>query len=112
MCLHLPRIIGILRPCPPLNSMIPALEILRLRRMPPSDLAYFTSYERIDETIQFILDPNRHPHIDFHKDPVSVVGEFNNWGDCPNRADFELISEAPHSNQVLIHKNNQCQTVK
>ena len=59
--------------------------------MPPSDLAYFTAYERIDETIQFILDPNRHPHVDFHKDPVSVVGEFNNWGDCPNRADFELI---------------------
>lgn len=82
----------------------PTLEILRLRRMPPSDLAYFTAYERIDETIQFILDPNRHPHVDFHKDPVSVVGEFNNWGDCLNRADFELISEAPHSNQALFTK--------
>ena len=82
----------------------PTLEILRLRRMPPSDLAYFTAYERIDETIQFILDPNRHPHVDFHKDPVSVVGEFNNWGDCPNRADFELISDAPHSNKALFTK--------
>ena len=82
----------------------PALEILRLRRMPPSDLAYFTAYERIEEAIQFVLDPNRHPHIDFHKDPVSVVGAFNNWGDCSNRSDFELISEAPHSNQALFTK--------
>lgn len=80
----------------------PALEILRLRRMPPSDLAYFTAYERIDKDIQFILDPNRHPHIDFHQDPISVVGAFNNWGDCPNRLDFELISEAPHSKQALF----------
>ena len=80
----------------------PALEILRLRRMPPSDLAYFTAYERIDKDIQFILDPNRHPHIDFRQDPISVVGAFNNWGDCPNRLDFELISEAPHSKQALF----------
>ena len=82
----------------------PALGILRLRRMPPSDLAYFTAYEHIDDATQFILDPNRHPHIDFHKDPVSVVGAFNNWGDCPNRSDFELISEAPHSTQALFTK--------
>ena len=82
----------------------PALEILRLRRMPPPDLAYFTAYEHIDDATQFILDPNRHPHIDFHKDPVSVVGAFNNWGDCPNRFDFELISEAPHSTQALFTK--------
>lgn len=82
----------------------PALEILRLRRMPPSDLAYFTAYERIDQDIQFILDPNRHPHIDFHQDPISVVGAFNNWGDCPNRLDYELTSEAPHSNIALFTK--------
>ena len=82
----------------------PALEIMRLRRMPPSDLGYFTAYEHINDTTQFIIDPNRHPHIDFHKDPVSVVGAFNNWGDCPNRSDFELISEAPHSTQALFTK--------
>lgn len=89
----------------------PSLEILRLRRMPPSDLAYFTAYERIGEDIQFILDPKRHPHIDFRQDPVSIVGEFNNWGDCPNRSDFELISESPHSNEALFTKTISAQQI-
>ena len=56
--------------------------MVRLRRMPSSDLAYFTAYERKGTAIEFILDPNRHPHIDFHTDPVAVVGNFNDWGSC------------------------------
>lgn len=90
---------------PPLKLNDPAYNMVRLRRMPPSDLAYFTAYERNGSEIEFILDPNRHPHIDFHADPVSVVGTFNDWGNCPNRSDFELESRAKHSQQALFSKS-------
>ncbi len=89
---------------PPFKLTDPSLKIKRLRRMPPSDLAYFTGYEYTQKQIEFVLDPNRHPQIDFHSDPVSVVGTFNNWGDCQNREEYELDSKAIHSNQALFSK--------
>lgn len=90
---------------PPLKLSDPALKMVRLRRMPPSDLAYFTAYERKGSEIEFILDPNRHPHIDFHADPVSVVGHFNDWGNCPHTSDYELASTARHNPQALFSKS-------
>ena len=89
---------------PPLKLSDPSICIKRLRRMPPSDLAYFTSYQIKDNHVEFILDPARHPHIDFHSDPVLVAGDFNNWGRCTNQEDFILESKAIHSQQNLFSK--------
>lgn len=90
---------------PPLKLNDPAYTMVRLRRMPSSDLAYFTAYERKGTAIEFILDPNRHPHIDFHTDPVAVVGNFNDWGSCSDRSDFELESRARNNQQALFSKS-------
>ena len=48
--------------------------------MPSSDLAQYTMYQDKGSSIQFQLDPKKYPHLNFHCDPVSVVGTFNNWG--------------------------------
>ncbi len=87
---------------PPFKLNDPAMHILRLRRMPSSDLGYFTAYERREGHILFKIDPRRHPHVNFHDDPVAVVGAFNNWGDCADRLNFELSSSAPHSLEALF----------
>lgn len=80
----------------------PSLKLCRLRRMPSADLAHFTMYQDKGSTIQFQLDPKKYPHLNFHSDPVSVVGSFNDWGQASNNELFELSSTAPHNPEALF----------
>ena len=80
----------------------PSLTLCRLRSMPSSDLAQFTSYQDKGASIQFQINPKKYPHLNFHSDPVAVVGSFNDWGDNSNLESFELSSTAPHNPEALL----------
>ena len=76
---------------PPLVSASPGLRIHRIRPAPPDFIGRFTGYYRRDhDTLVFCQEDHRHPHLDFRRTPVRVVGPFNDWGRRGGQEDWEL----------------------
>ena len=57
------------------------LQFRDVRPAPPDFFGRFHGYHRRDkDTLVFCQEAFRHPHLDFERTPVRVVGPFNDWG--------------------------------
>ncbi len=55
---------------------------------------FFGYYERADGWIVFCQEAERHPQIDFKRNPVRVAGPFNDWGRSGRMEDWQLAPRA------------------
>ncbi|WP_309398044.1 alpha-amylase family glycosyl hydrolase [Cerasicoccus maritimus] len=69
------------------------LEIGKVQRMDPVELAKFTGFYQDGDDTVFCLDPKRFPHVDFANNPVRVAGPFNNWGRDEKEKLWTLVAE-------------------
>ncbi len=76
---------------PPLVAAYNGLALTRIRPAPSDFIGRFTGYYRRDaDTFVFCQEDHRHPHLDFRRTPVRVVGPFNGWGRDGNQQSWEL----------------------
>ncbi len=76
---------------PPLVAASNGLTLTRMRPAPSDFIGRFTGYYRRDaDTLVFCQEDHRHPHLDFRRTPVRVVGPFNGWGRDGDQRSWEL----------------------